>query len=458
MRYGKWLAAMIAASMLSLPAGIEAREGHFEGGSEDGVSYDLYELHMGSGEFDRPVEVTFPCRVPADTDVSVVHYEDGEWKPLLSFVDEAAGTVTACFDSFSPAKVVYRPVGVNPSLYYVKTDEEEPWIQTLVKSQSKSASASANEETDLNRSVETAQRRVEQQNYSIRKKTLEYDDVMNRQRTVVYELRGEVLKSQSAHEKILDVFNDIILTQCERYLCGEKDSQPEDLVNWIVTTFPIALTVDEVLPFRETPDKAGELIYQRVADAYELKCSMEDQTALPYLERFVFLGCIDRQWQDFLRAMDELRQGVNLRAYGHRDPLVEYKREAYGMFEVLMTNIKTEVAISVFRAQTVRNFMRQNTARSPEVVTVHNDVNILADMTQDPALAGQPMPPPEDIIPLDVPDAAIRSFDAKMKAMSDTPTPPSVRMAMIDGKQIGRNDPCPCGSGKKYKKCCGRGL
>ncbi|MBR4170225.1 MAG: preprotein translocase subunit SecA [Kiritimatiellae bacterium] len=310
----------------------------------------------------------------------------------------------------------------------------------------------------LNRSVETAQRRVEQQNYSIRKKTLEYDDVMNRQRTVVYELRGEVLKSASAHEKILDVFNDIILTQCERYLCGEKDSQPEDLVNWIVTTFPIALTVEEVMPFRETPDKAGELIYQRVVDAYELKCSMEEQEVLPYLERVVFLGCIDRQWQDFLRAMDELRQGVNLRAYGHRDPLVEYKREAYGMFEVLMTNIKTEIATSVFRAQTVRNFMRQNASKMPSVVTVHNDVNILADMTQDPALAGQPMPPQEDIIPLDVPDAAIRSFDAKMKAMSDTPTPPSVRMAMIDGKQIGRNDPCPCGSGKKYKKCCGRGL
>ena len=103
-----------------------------EGGTENGAAYDHYELHMGSGEFERPVEVTFPCRIPADMDVSVVHYEDGEWKPLLSFVDESAGTVTAYFDSFSPARVVYRPVGVNPSLYYVETDEDDPWVQTLV--------------------------------------------------------------------------------------------------------------------------------------------------------------------------------------------------------------------------------------------------------------------------------------------------------------------------------------
>ena len=103
----------------------------YDGGSEDGVSYDLYELHMGSGDFERPVEVTFPCRVSGDTDVSVVHYEDGAWKPLLSFVDESTGTVTACFPSFSPARVEYRPVGVNSSLYYVKTDPDDPWVQTL---------------------------------------------------------------------------------------------------------------------------------------------------------------------------------------------------------------------------------------------------------------------------------------------------------------------------------------
>ena len=99
-------------------------------GTENGVSFDSYELRMG-GDFERPVEVTFPCRIDGDTDVSVEHYEDGEWVPLLSFVDASAGTVSAYFASFSPARVVYRPADVNPSLYYVETDPEEPWVQTL---------------------------------------------------------------------------------------------------------------------------------------------------------------------------------------------------------------------------------------------------------------------------------------------------------------------------------------
>jgi len=140
----------------------------------------------------------------------------------------------------------------------------------------------------LNRSVETAQRRVEQQNFSIRKRTLEYDDVMNRQRSVVYELRGEVLMSDSSHERILDVFNDIILTQCEKYLTSAKDAQPEDLADWVTDTFPVPLTLEELIPCKGQPEKAAEMIYERVSEAYELKCTLEDQRVLPYMERGVF--------------------------------------------------------------------------------------------------------------------------------------------------------------------------
>ena len=185
----------------------------------------------------------------------------------------------------------------------------------------------------LNRSVETAQRRVEQQNFAIRKRTLEYDDVMNRQRTVVYDLRGEVLMSESTHPLILDVFNDLILTQCERCLASAKEAQPEELVAWVTETFPVALHVEDVASFKGEPEKAAEVVYARVAEAYELKCSVEDPQVLPIMERAVFLSGIDRQWQDYLRAMDELRHGVNLRAYGQRDQLIEYKREAFNMFE-----------------------------------------------------------------------------------------------------------------------------
>jgi preprotein translocase subunit SecA len=316
----------------------------------------------------------------------------------------------------------------------------------------------------LNRSVETAQRRVEQQNFSIRKRTLEYDDVMNKQRTVVYELRGDVLNSDSAHGYILDVFNDLILLQCEKYLTSEKDAEPEDLVDWVSDTFPVAVQLDEIRPFAGQPGKAGELLYNRVVEAYELKCSMEDPAVLPFMERSVFLSCIDHQWQDYLRAMDELRQGVNLRAYGQRDPLVEYKKEAFGMFEVLMTSIKTEVATSVFRATTLRNYQRMMAQAQPQVQEVHNDINMLDGQT----FGGQPEPAPQPQAPRqapqppqelgdDVPQAAVQGFDAMLAAMDKAQQKPAAR-PVVNGAPVGRNDPCPCGSGKKYKKCCGRGL
>ena len=123
----------VDADPAMLASGVHIREvsvSTYGSGTENGVSFDSYELRMG-GDFERPVEVTFPCRIDGDTDVSVEHYEDGEWVPLLSFVDASAGTVSAYFGSFSPARVVYRPADVNPSLYYVETDPEEPWVQTL---------------------------------------------------------------------------------------------------------------------------------------------------------------------------------------------------------------------------------------------------------------------------------------------------------------------------------------
>ncbi len=307
----------------------------------------------------------------------------------------------------------------------------------------------------LNRSVETAQRRVEQQNFAIRKRTLEYDDVMNKQRTVVYDLRSEVLTSESAHEKILDVFNDLILTQCEKFMTVAKEAQPQALVEWAMDTFPIALREEDIQTFKGQPEAAAELIYKQVEEAYELKCSMEDQRILPIMERTVFLSCIDRQWQDYLRAMDELRHGVNLRAYGQRDPLVEYKREAFTMFGELMMQIKTEVSMSVFRATTVQNFQRMMAQPNRvRVQTVHADVNMLAGNGQPPA---DPEPPKQRAISSDVPQAAVANFDAMIQAMEKNQRAPAPR-ASADMGTVGRNDPCPCGSGKKYKKCCGQGL
>jgi preprotein translocase subunit SecA len=311
----------------------------------------------------------------------------------------------------------------------------------------------------LNRSVETAQRRVEQQNFAIRKRTLEYDDVMNKQRSVVYDLRGEVLMSASAHERILDVFNDLILTQCEKYLSSAKDAEPKELVDWASDTFPIAIRLEEVAPCKGEPAKAAELVYGRVVEAYELKCSLEDQQVLPFMERSVFLSCIDQQWQDYLRAMDELRHGVNLRAYGQRDPLVEYKREAFTMFEELMTHIKTEVSTSVFRATTtLQNLQRMMAPSGAQVHAVHADINMLAGGVQTVSTEAQSGA--QRGLSSEVPQSAVANFDAILQAMEKAERAPASRPSATskDLREVGRNDPCPCGSGKKYKKCCGQGL
>jgi len=308
----------------------------------------------------------------------------------------------------------------------------------------------------LNRSVETAQRRVEQQNFAIRKRTLEYDDVMNKQRSVVYKLRGEILTSEQSHDMILDVFNDLVLTQCEGFLFSAKDAVPLDLVEWVTEIFPIALKLEDVAGFKGKPEQAGDLIYGKVRDAYELKCSIEDQRVLPLMERAVFLRCIDEQWQDYLRAMDELRHGVNLRAYGQRDPLIEYKREAFEMFESLMNNIKTEVVNMAFKTTTVQNFnavLEGAGADQSNVQMLHAGMNML-DAPQQPQASG-----PRQPVSSGVSQAAQAGFDAMLHSMEEGGAQQQVTTTPVSAKHtVGRNDPCPCGSGKKYKKCCGRGV
>ncbi|MBR1608845.1 MAG: preprotein translocase subunit SecA, partial [Kiritimatiellae bacterium] len=243
----------------------------------------------------------------------------------------------------------------------------------------------------LNHSIESAQRRVEERNFSVRKRTLEYDDVMNRQRAVVYDFRTDVLRKEDVHGLALDILHDLVLTQAEDLLSDSKTAQAADFADWAARTFPVPVTEADVKPFAGQPEKAAEFVYKQVEDAYELKCSLEDPQVLPRLERYVALRAIDREWQDYLRSMDELRDSVRLRAYGQRDPLVEYKREAYGMFERLMNSIKTRAATGFFRASTsvdsMRAFMAQ--LQRPRRVTLTSpDAN--ASLLQNAARAAAP--------------------------------------------------------------------
>ena len=316
----------------------------------------------------------------------------------------------------------------------------------------------------LNKSVETAQRRVEQQHYAIRKRTLEFDDVMNKQRSIVYELRGTILAGtqEDVHGTILDVFNDLVLSQAERFLSDPKGAGMEDFMNWLGVTFPVAASADDIKPFLGEPGKAGEFVYKLVAEAYEAKCAAEDPRVLPFMERGVFLSCIDRQWQDYLRAMDDLRHSVNLRSYGQRDPLIEYKREAFNMFENLMTTIKTEVANTEFRATTAMNMRRMLAAQQMQMRT---NAGAFDEEQADDAPAAAPQrraPTPSASDASAQPKSVQDVFASMMSQVAGRPVRAIRNPAPAPGgapaPAVGRNDPCPCGSGKKYKKCCGRNL
>lgn len=291
----------------------------------------------------------------------------------------------------------------------------------------------------LNRSIETAQRRVEQQNFSIRKRTLEYDDVMNKQREIIYGFRGDVVGSESVREIIYDLMNDVIFNTTEVMLTNTGDAAVQSYVEWVQTTFPVPLRPADVKKLGDDRTAIAEAVYKLVEDAYGLKISMEQPESVGFMERYIVLQAVDSHWQEYLRAMDGLRQGVGLRAYGQRDPLVEYKREAYTMFEHLMSDIKTEIVNTVFRSATSPENFGQFLQALP-VRAVHEE---------PPAVIGDgvgTVEPAGGSAPARQSRGADRVFD---EALRGGMTP-----ARTENK-AGRNDPCPCGSGKKYKKCCG---
>ncbi len=293
----------------------------------------------------------------------------------------------------------------------------------------------------LNRSIERAQRRVEQQNFSIRKRTLEYDDVMNTQREIIYGFRRDVLRADNPREHLLDIIEEVIhgkAIDAAGQAHPENDEALSEFVHWANTTFPVGVSTEECLPMKEDADGLAEEVLKRVTEAYDLKAKTENQDALVSLERMIIVQSVDLHWQEYLRGMDALRQGVGLRAYGQRDPLVEYKREAYDMFAQLMDRIKGEVANRMFRFATSMNAFETFLSSLPRTSAVHREVSALGQARAAPSSTGA------NATASAGGDAA---FDRAMEA-----APKPVRR---DEPKVGRNDPCPCGSGKKYKKCCG---
>jgi len=285
----------------------------------------------------------------------------------------------------------------------------------------------------LNKSVETAQKRVEQRNYTMRRRTLEFDDVMNQQREVVYGYRQEVMDSDRTRELIFEVITETAPKKVAEYLGADEGEQADHagLLNWINSTFPLGLSAEKAALETRSVEENGKWLVQVITEAYEKKAAMEHAEALKGLERYVILNAVDRLWQEHLYAMDGLREAVYLRAYAQKDPLVEYKNEAFSMFGELMENIKLEVLSNLFRSTT----------------------NLQAFEALLRSL-------PQSLLQADVPGLTTPAAQEEPKAAAPTPPPaPKIELPMKrELPRVGRNDPCPCGSGKKFKSCCGRGV
>jgi preprotein translocase subunit SecA len=292
----------------------------------------------------------------------------------------------------------------------------------------------------LNKSVETAQKRVEQRNYLIRKRTLDFDDVMNKQREVIYALRNETLETAEPRKLIFEIVDEIVPVRVQEFLQVEGDEPDYDgLLQWVNTTFPLGLTRISAKFDSRSPEENSQFLVDRIKQAYQQKVSHEESEAVAGLERYVILNAIDRLWQEHLYAMDGLREGIYLRSYGQKDPLVEYKAEAYDMFSELMANIKNEVLSNLFRSTTNLMAFEQFLSSLPFNVGQRLEEG-------DQRSAGGPLPGRGDL-----------AFSQQDQSQTDGEelelVIPSTRR---ESPKVGRNDPCPCGSGKKYKNCCGR--
>ena len=310
----------------------------------------------------------------------------------------------------------------------------------------------------LNRSIESAQKRVEQHHFQIRKRTLEYDDVMNKQREILYGFRNQIINGDDVRDELMDTMEAIVVEKIEEHVSQEGEGEEfwtlRGLADWVNLNFPLGVEEDDLRrtarEATETPPADSSLAYMsaaqyalfvsvtgQVRDAYGVKVQVELDTAVTdeerelksatvtAMERMTMLTAIDKLWREHLYTMDSLRHSIGLRAYGQKDPLIEYKVEAKQIFDEMMANIRTEICHNIFRsASSIEAF---NTFLHEVKTMAHHDTS-----------GGF--------------DGGGTASDVVSEANEVVAKAEPVRT----GPKVRRNDPCPCGSGKKYKKCCGQ--
>jgi preprotein translocase subunit SecA len=285
----------------------------------------------------------------------------------------------------------------------------------------------------------------------MRKRTLEYDDVMNKQREVIYGFRNEIINNDNVRDRLMDIIEEVVISKVEEFTSAEgeiSEWRVRLLADWVNLNFLLGVLESELLQAAESAKEKpvpGSLfdglseeqfavcnfISDKIHQAYELKISFEEPEKLATVERITILMAIDKLWQEHLYEMDSLRYSIGLRGYGQKDPLIEYKVEAFKMFDELMVNVKTEICHNVFRsASSMMAF--QNFMRSVPQQALHPSTSAFG--------GGAPAAPQGKAS-----DVVSEAADAQAKSKP-----------VRTGPKVGRNDPCPCGSGKKYKNCCGR--
>lgn len=311
----------------------------------------------------------------------------------------------------------------------------------------------------VSRSIEQAQIKVESFNFDLRKNVVKYDDVMNKQREIIYRLRRRILEMGTVQSDGLErTLKDEILEKIHREIAnlvtmyspeGINESESDQIIREFCEIVPFDSAsqkqIKKELEKTSTSEAKVDLLFKIVTNLYEQREKTLGVEIARELEKFVYRSTIDELWIDHLTAMDELREGIGLRGYAQRDPIVEYKKEAFGMFEKLMNQIDYEVVRRIFRVQVM--------TQQP-TVALNRAVEKKGELLE-PAVAAE--------VPAQSVTSKIKSkikgqkgdLSAFARAMSTLPAAAvSGGNTPIRVEKIGRNDPCPCGSGKKYKKCC----
>jgi preprotein translocase subunit SecA len=314
----------------------------------------------------------------------------------------------------------------------------------------------------VTKSIERAQKQVEAQNFAIRKHLLEYDDVMNKQREAIYGLRRMILEGKNTREHVLNLCGEVVEWYLDNY-CSEKEDPGEwnleGLQGALKETFGVEASLAELQKLGRA--EMAERIAERIKVRYEEKERAVGPELMLFHQRMIMLQIVDTQWKDHLYSLDHLKEGIGLRAHGQRDPLVEYKKESFLMFQALTDRIDEEILRWIFLYQPVP---------APPPDEDDSSAPLPERRPHLPRDGGGPVAAGAELggslpgfgaarslprnLSFNDPSEASSSF-AKAERPEAHGGGDSVQTVRREGKKVGRNDPCPCGSGKKYKKCHG---